>query len=75
MSYCLLHWIHSGRFIYVIFNRKRGSVSLIHEKLGEIWYDLTLISKENPVIRVPTIRAELGKTSVTTVELEVLLNK
>jgi hypothetical protein len=42
----------------------------MNEKLGEIWYDLTLISEEVPFIRLPTLKAELGKYESVTVTLE-----
>lgn len=39
----------------------KGSVAFMHEKLGEIWYELNLHAEENPVIRLPTMKSELGK--------------
>ena len=50
--------------------RGKGSISFMNEKLGEIWYDLTLISEEVPFIRLPTLKAELGKYESVTVTLE-----
>lgn len=42
----------------------------MNEKLGEIWYDLTLISEDIPFTRLPTLKAELGKYESVTVTLE-----
>lgn len=50
--------------------RGKGSVSFMNEKLGEIWYDLSLISEDLPFIRLPTLKAELGKSEAVTVILE-----
>lgn len=50
--------------------RGKGSIAFIEEKLGEIWYDLNLISEECPVIRSHTLKAELGKVAEWQVFLE-----
>jgi len=42
----------------------------MNEKLGEIWYDLNLISEDVGFQRLPTLKAELGKYEETTVSLE-----
>ena len=41
--------------------KSKGSIAFIHEKLGEIWYELNLQADETPVMKVPTMKAELGK--------------
>lgn len=46
-----------------------GSISFIHEKIGEIWYELSLISKEIKQEKLPLIKAELGKS----IDLAILL--
>lgn len=51
------------------FNSK-GSIAFIQEKLGEIWYELNLNSKENPVSPSPILKAELGKVEEWVVYLE-----
>jgi len=43
--------------------RKQGSITFLHEELGEIWYDLKLKATEAEPIRLPLLKAELGKTS------------
>ena len=50
--------------------RAKGSVSFINEKLGEIWYDLSLVSEDVNFIRLPTLKAELGKCESVQVTLE-----
>ena len=50
--------------------RGKGNVSFMNEKLGEIWYDLNLISEDVGFQRLPTLKAELGKYEETTVSLE-----
>jgi len=43
--------------------RRQGSITFLHEELGEIWYDLKLKATEAEPIRLPLQKAELGKTS------------
>ena len=50
--------------------KAKGSIAFIQEKLGEIWYELNLNSEENPIIRSPTLKAELGKVEEWMVYLE-----
>jgi len=50
--------------------KAKGSVAFIQEKLGEIWYEMNLNSEENPVVRSPTLKAELGKVEEWVVYLE-----
>ena len=47
-----------------------GSIAFIHEKLGEIWYELNLIAEENPSVRLPMLKCELGKVESNEVEIE-----
>lgn len=42
----------------------------MHERLGEIWYELNLKAEENSVIRLPTMKSELGKYDQQEVFLE-----
>ena len=49
---------------------ERGSVSFVNERVGEIWYDLTLSSQEQKTEKLPLIRAELGKSSEVKIYLE-----
>lgn len=53
----------------------RGTIAFLHEKLGEVWYELNLVSKEGPPIRLNTQFAELGKSAIQEVELENPSNK
>lgn len=41
--------------------RRKGMITFIQENLGEVWYELNLVAEENPVVRVPKMKAELGK--------------
>jgi len=52
-----------------IFNLK-GSISFINEKIGEIWYDLALVSSEQKTEKLPIIKAELGKSKEIKINLE-----
>ena len=56
-------------FIPLRVFKGKGSIAFIQEKLGEIWYEFNLISEENPIIRSPTLKAELGKVE----EWEIIL--
>jgi len=56
-------------------SRKIGSIAFIHEKLGEVWYDLNLEASEPVPVRLPTLKAELGKVEAHEVELENPSNK
>lgn len=47
-----------------------GTIAFIHEKLGEVWYDLNLEASESPPVRLSTLKAELGKVESHEVELE-----
>jgi len=47
-----------------------GSIAFIHEKLGEVWYELELQADELPQVRLPTLKSELGKVASHYVELE-----
>jgi len=50
--------------------RELGSIAFIHEKLGEIWYELELAAEDVPQVRLPTLQCELGKVATHPVELE-----
>lgn len=50
--------------------RQIGSIAFIHEKLGEVWYELELVAEDSPQVRLPTLKAELGKVATVPVELE-----
>ena len=56
-------------------SKKIGSIAFIHEKLGEVWYDLNLEASEPVPVRLPTLKAELGKVEYHSVELENPSNK
>ena len=47
-----------------------GSIAFIHEKLGEVWYDLNLEAQPAPPIKVSAMKAELGKVETSEIELE-----
>ena len=55
--------------------KQLGSIAFIHEKLGEVWYDLNLEAVESAPVRLSTLRAELGKVESHEVELENPSNK
>ena len=52
-----------------------GSIAFIHEKLGEVWYDLNLEATDIVPVRLSTLKAELGKVEAHEVELENPSNK
>jgi hypothetical protein len=35
----------------------------LNEKVGEFWYDLSLIAEENPVVNLEMLECELGKVA------------
>ena len=53
----------------------RGLISFMHERLGEIWYNLVLCSEDHLPNKLPLIKAELGKFENFEVELENPSNK
>ena len=55
--------------------KQTGSLAFIHEKLGELWYELNLQADEPQAVRLSTLKAELGKTESHEVELENPTNK
>ena len=50
--------------------RQTGSIAFINENLGEIWYELKLISEDQLPVRLPVFKTELGKVDSHTVILE-----
>jgi hypothetical protein len=34
-----------------------GSITFLHDKLGEIWYELKLIAKNAEPVRLPALKA------------------
>jgi hypothetical protein len=50
--------------------RQRGSISFIHETLGEIWYELSMTCEDIQPTRMSVLRCELGKVENYTVILE-----
>ena len=57
-------------FSPLFVGRHVGSIAFISENLGEIWYDLRLVSEDYPPIRLPVWKTELGKVEAHTVLLE-----
>jgi len=39
-----------------------GSIAFMNEKLGELWYMLNLASDKSNTVRLPLMKAELGKS-------------
>jgi hypothetical protein len=37
--------------------KSKGSITFINEKLGELWYELNLISKEARLVKIPKLEA------------------
>ena len=50
--------------------KSKGSIAFIHDKLGEIWYELDLTSERNIPIKLPIMKSELGKVITQEIELE-----
>lgn len=57
-------------FIPLRVFKGKGSIAFLQEKLGEIWYEMNLNCEECPVLRSPTLKAELGKVEEWEVEIE-----
>jgi len=49
---------------------QKGQVSIINEKLGEVWYELRLIAEACPPQRLPLFKADLGKFVTRMVTLD-----
>ena len=47
-----------------------GTIGFLNEKVGEFWYDLSLVAEENPVLHLDLLECELGKVASHTVTLE-----
>ena len=47
-----------------------GTIGFLNEKVGEFWYDLVLVSEDNPIINLDLIECELGKSGSKYVTLE-----
>ena len=62
--------VYELRFTPLRAFKGRGSIAFIQERLGELWYELSLISENKPVERLSTLKAELGKFSQHEVILE-----
>ena len=62
--------VYELRFTPLRAFKGRGSVAFIQEKLGELWYELSLIAENKPVERLSTLKAELGKFSQHEIQLE-----
>ena len=45
-------------------------MAFVNVKLGEIWYELNLISEESDAIRLPMLKSELGKSEIHEIILE-----
>lgn len=47
-----------------------GTIGFLNEKVGEFWYDLSLVCDENPIINLELIECELGKVGKQVITLE-----
>ncbi|EGR31281.1 hypothetical protein IMG5_114390, partial [Ichthyophthirius multifiliis] len=57
-------------FMPLKVQKQKGSVAFVSKKLGEIWYELNLIAEDSDIIRLPVLKAELGKTEQHEITLE-----
>jgi len=48
-------------YLPLLAGKDKAQIGFIHSRLGEIWYNLTLVSEDRPAVRVPVMRCELGK--------------
>lgn len=39
----------------------KGNITILNEKLGEIWYEVKLLGLKSPPQKMPLFKAELGK--------------
>lgn len=50
--------------------RDKATIAFVNDELGEIWYELLLSAEENPPVKLPLMKCELGKSEKTKVNLE-----
>ena len=62
--------IYELKYSPLAVGRSKGSIAFTNEFLGEIWYDLNLSCEEQPSVRLPVLRTELGKVQEHEVNLE-----
>lgn len=55
--------------------REKASLILSNEKLGEIVYDILLVSEAAPIVKLPLIKCEIGKTETILLKLENVVNQ
>ncbi|CAD8092149.1 unnamed protein product [Paramecium primaurelia] len=67
--------IYELYYLPLLPEKKKGVIGFIHPKLGEIWYNLSLISEERQSIRIPTLKTELGKVEEYEIQLENPIDK
>jgi len=54
----------------LIAGETQGTIGFLNEKVGEFWYDLTLVADENPIVNLELLECELGKVASHFVQLE-----
>lgn len=55
--------------------KDKGHIAFVNETLGETWFELVLTSEENLPVKLPVLRAELGKIEKAVVTLENPLSR
>ncbi|EGR28301.1 hypothetical protein IMG5_179020 [Ichthyophthirius multifiliis] len=57
-------------FLPLKAGKQQGSINFVSEEIGEIWYELNLIADDSQTVRLPLLKAELGKVEQQEVRLE-----
>lgn len=57
-------------YLPLLPEKKKGLIGFVHPKLGEVWYNIQLVSEERQALRVPTLKTELGKVEEYEIQLE-----
>lgn len=50
-------------FSPLMAGESQGTIGFLNERVGEFWYDLTLIADENPATSLDLLECELGKVA------------
>lgn len=50
--------------------KAKGSIAFVNEYLGEKWYELTLSSEDQAIVKLSMLKTELGKRNSHEISLE-----
>ncbi|KAL4497051.1 hypothetical protein ABPG72_002207 [Tetrahymena utriculariae] len=57
-------------FLPLKVGKQQGSIAFVSDHLGEIWYELNLVAEDSQIIRLPMLKAELGKVEQHEIRLD-----